>query len=526
MPTQQRPGAPSKTGEVAWSNPRASGDLPTARSGHSLTVVNDGRTHSHAYLFGGCGVTQDNRGGCFNDVYVLSIGDVTCPVWERPGLAGEPPPPRWRHTATLLPDNTSIFIFGGQAAGRRFNDTHVFHTERREWMQRAVAGAPPTPRSHHTATLVEFDVEEDGLAEKKIFIIGGYGGVGSSRDFLMDVHALDLETWSWSRIERIKGTPPHVRADHTVCVAGSRLILMGGRGHPSKGNNGHYNDVHVLDLLAQEWTRPSGQPADGRAAPFAPLSTPLWNHAAVAVESVPSYKVFVFGGQKAMLSYSNALSVLDTGRMYWTSTQVVGTPPGAREDCSLAYDSKTCNALLFGGWAQGWLGDLWLLNVAGVVGPPYAVTSVLPVTGPITGNTPIQLSGLNFSDGEILVKFTDGKREAVVAGTFVSASRVSCCTPSFEKFGALDVNLRVAIGGEGYTVNKCAFSFYVNTRAIKCTAFGPALLRKRAVVGTEVVLVLQAKDSAGKNRSSGGDALQVRLSGPNLGSVAEPVVAD
>ncbi|KAJ1622699.1 hypothetical protein T492DRAFT_317863 [Pavlovales sp. CCMP2436] len=84
MPTQQRPGAPSKTGEVAWSNPRASGDLPTARSGHSLTVGNDGRTHSHAYLFGGCGVTQDNRGGCFNDVYVLSIGDVACPIYGRP----------------------------------------------------------------------------------------------------------------------------------------------------------------------------------------------------------------------------------------------------------------------------------------------------------------------------------------------------------------------------------------------------------------------------------------------------------
>ena len=36
-----------------------------------------------------------------------------------------------------------------------------------------IAGTPPHPRSHHTATLVEFDEEEDGDAEKKIFIIGG-----------------------------------------------------------------------------------------------------------------------------------------------------------------------------------------------------------------------------------------------------------------------------------------------------------------------------------------------------------------
>ena len=50
-----------------------------------------------------------------------------------------------------------------------------------------MAGTPPHPRSHHTATLVEFDEEEDGEAEKKIFVIGGYGGPGSSRDFTMDV---------------------------------------------------------------------------------------------------------------------------------------------------------------------------------------------------------------------------------------------------------------------------------------------------------------------------------------------------
>ena len=38
---------------------------------------------------------------------------------------------------------------------------------------REIAGTPPHPRSHHAANLVEFDEEEDGDAEKKIFIIGG-----------------------------------------------------------------------------------------------------------------------------------------------------------------------------------------------------------------------------------------------------------------------------------------------------------------------------------------------------------------
>eukprot|EP00965_Chrysotila_dentata_P157147 5191953-Pleurochrysis_carterae.AAC.3 len=43
------------------------------------------------------------------------------------------------------------------------------------------------------------------------------------------VWAIDLETWSWSKIDRIKGNPPRPRADHTVCVAGNLLILSGGR---------------------------------------------------------------------------------------------------------------------------------------------------------------------------------------------------------------------------------------------------------------------------------------------------------
>ena len=90
--------------------------------------------------------------------------------------------------ATLLPDSRSILVFGGLCKGRRFNSTHVFDVDTRAWRDAEVAGTPPHPRSHHTATLVEFDEEEDGEAEKKIFIIGGYGGAGSTRDFSMDVH--------------------------------------------------------------------------------------------------------------------------------------------------------------------------------------------------------------------------------------------------------------------------------------------------------------------------------------------------
>ena len=67
------------------------------------------------------------------------------------------------------------------------------------------------------------------------------------------MHALDLDNWCWSKIERIKGPAPRPRADHAVSVAGSELILTGGRGSATKGFSGYYDDVHVLDLAEQAW---------------------------------------------------------------------------------------------------------------------------------------------------------------------------------------------------------------------------------------------------------------------------------
>lgn len=38
------------------------------------------------------------------------------------------------------------------------------------------------------------------------------------------------------------------------------------------------------------------------------------------------------------------------------------------------YDPKSSSVLVFGGWANRWLGDLARLNVAQIIGPPYACT--------------------------------------------------------------------------------------------------------------------------------------------------------
>jgi dynein heavy chain len=334
----------------------------------------------------------------------------------------------------------------------------------------------------------------------------------------MDVHALDLDTWSWARIDRVRGPPPRPRADHTACAAGTLLILAGGRGTASRGAPGYFDDVHVLDLLALEWRTPAGH-RDEPSGRWPVLPTPLWNHVAVAVEAAAAHKLFVFGGQQAEFDYSGAVHVLDTARMVWTAPGLAGAPacaaPSPREDCGFAYDPRTCQLLLFGGWAHGWVADVWSLDVSRLVGPAYSACAVEPRRCRITGGSRLTIRGAGFPRGQpIRVRFCGARKEAVeVEGAMVGAAAVTCLTPSFEAHGPGEVVVRLAFGDELFTANRISCVYVVNTLASRSVAMGSATLPTGSA-GKRLVLFLQTKDSRGGNRTSGGDDVQVEVVGP------------
>ena len=49
-------------------------------------------------------------------------------------------------------------------------------------------------------------------------------------------------------------------------------------------------------------------------------------------------------------------------------------------------------------------------------------------------------------------------------------------TPNYELYGAMTVDIRVGMSGEGWTVNKIQFTYFANTSAKNCLAYGPGLL--------------------------------------------------
>jgi dynein heavy chain len=146
--------------------------------------------------------------------------------------------------------------------------------------------------------------------------------------------------------------------------------------------------------------------------------SPKWNHTGIMVPSIPSYKYFIFGGSVGNFeeggnrtgsrlvdeTFVLDVDIKDKDSKKW-SPVVLEHPEGqkplkpkARESAAMIFDANDSRIIIFGGWSNAWLQDMYQLNVSTVIGPPYAIYSVKPKLGPLTGKTKITISGDGFKD--------------------------------------------------------------------------------------------------------------------------------
>ncbi|CAK0818022.1 unnamed protein product [Prorocentrum cordatum] len=155
----------------------------------------------------------------FGDVWLAQFADGET-SWEQLACSkvnGEDvPTPRTRHAAARWGD--ILMVFGGCSAssGVPLAQLELLHLGTLCWTHGSTTGQEPSPRADPTLV-----VDEAGGCA---VLFGGWDGA----EHLADVHALDLRSWCWERVQCDAGPSPRVL--HAACAwAGQGMLVHGGR---------------------------------------------------------------------------------------------------------------------------------------------------------------------------------------------------------------------------------------------------------------------------------------------------------
>lgn len=153
---------------------------------------------------------------------------------------------------------------------------------------------------------------------------------------------------------------------------------------------------------------------------------------------------------------------------------------------------------------------MWMLPVGSITGPPYAIESIKPKVGPLTGKTKLSIYGAGFKEtyGQITVRFFGGKAPIDTVGVFKDENLIECETPPFDQPKKCEI--RVSCGKYDMTITSAEFTYFLNTKADQTIAFGPGLLEGNHVDG-EAMFYIQARNAEGENRTTGADEFKVTI---------------
>ena len=183
----------------------------------------------------------------------------------------------------------------------------------------------------------------------------------------------------------------------------------------------------------------------------------------------------------------------------------------------MSYDENNRRLVVFGGWYNGWLNDLYTLDVSKIVGPSYAITSIDPPLGQISGGVPITITGVGFTQMSCTIYFTPGNQPVVnpsktaptAVGTYVNETTLTALTPDFGDRGNTAI-VQLSFASNDLTTTYCDFNFFLDTRADKSLCYGPGLMAECAI-GEPVEFIIQARNEQEENRQSGRDNFQISV---------------
>lgn len=212
------------------------GPPPPARTQPTLTSIGANEAQTQLILFGGFALNIGPVNDLWRVTILLDDASIPYPSWEALQPAGEPPSPRYGHSATLLGGDRIVYI-GGQNDVEQFNDVFFLAPSSLTWSAPSVSGTPPSVRMKHTV---------DAIGPSTLLLFGGFNKADRCYG---DAHTLtvdgDSAAWSATQLEPPPGSKPiPPRAQHATAAAkGGKFVFIFGGYDGTKV----LNDLWVLD---------------------------------------------------------------------------------------------------------------------------------------------------------------------------------------------------------------------------------------------------------------------------------------
>jgi hypothetical protein len=238
-----------------------SGSLGEAREGHSATLLLDGRV----LVIGGSMITEEMTTTEGDLARFLATAELWDPATGTFTPTGPLEAPRSGHTATLLPDGR-VLVVGGMVIDAAAESPGRFLATAELW-DPATGTFTPTgpleaPRSGHTATL---------LPDGRVLVVGGYG---ADRDALVTAELWDPATGTFAPTGSLEGT----RDVGTATLLLDGRVLVVGESGPS--------DIPIAS--AELWDPTTGS--------FGPTGSPAVPRLAHTATLLSDGRVLVVGG--------------------------------------------------------------------------------------------------------------------------------------------------------------------------------------------------------------------------------------
>ncbi|KAF7486475.1 Hypothetical predicted protein [Marmota monax] len=175
-----------------WRTPEVTGPPPSPRTFHTSSAA----IGNQLYVFGG-----GERGAQPVQDMKLHVFDANTLTWSQPETFGSPPSPRHGHM--MVAAGTKLFIHGGLAGDKFFDDFHCIDTSDMKWQKLSPTGVAPAGCAAHSAVTLG----------KHIYVFGGMTPTGA----LDKMYQYHIEKQLWSLLKFDTLLPPG-RLDHSMCI--------------------------------------------------------------------------------------------------------------------------------------------------------------------------------------------------------------------------------------------------------------------------------------------------------------------